>query len=190
MRAYSVGRKTALRGGFSLVELLVVIAIIGILTAILIPSVMYARTVARRMQCQSQLHQIGLGLANYMDSAGGQRSRYPDAATLPSVTPERPSLFKVLGKFVEQNQAVFHCPMDTSFFPVEGTSYEYPASRLANKTRPQVLVSSSGKVRSSSRVAILWDLDPFHAPVGSSGSRNFLFADGHVDNELPDTVLP
>lgn len=56
---------------FTLIELLVVIAIIGIIAALLLPTLASARERGRRAVCLSNLHQLGIAIQSYAPDNGG-----------------------------------------------------------------------------------------------------------------------
>ncbi len=172
--------KRQARAGITLIELVVVIAIIGTIISISLPAINAVRNNARRMKCQSNLRQIGIAMESYM-TARGPGARYPKAASLPSATPSLPSIAEILKPFAEDQDALFACPEDDVYFPVEGLSYEYRSIRFEDKTRVQALKTLSGKSRSSSEVWLMFDFEPFHGAAFLKGSRNVLFSDTHVE---------
>lgn len=66
---------------FTLIELLVVIAIIGILAALLLPTLARGKTSAQRVKCVSNLHQLSLATHLYWDDNSGTCFRYGGTLT-------------------------------------------------------------------------------------------------------------
>ncbi len=80
---------------FTLIELLVVISIIALLIAILLPALGAARNAARRVQCASNLHQLGIGLMVYHTDNNSLPYRSPNAN--PEFPKYHPHGLKMLG---------------------------------------------------------------------------------------------
>ena len=135
------------RSGFTLIELLVVVAVIAILLAILLPALRKARTLTKRIACQSNLKQIAVACNMYLDDNEGRFYQAGNANVLyggwSGLQPPSPRpLNKYFGLPVElvddikiENDArVFCCPADRGgaalYMPFEkaynlwGTSYQ------------------------------------------------------------------
>lgn len=112
---------------FTLVELLVVIAIIAALAALLFPVFGKARQTSQRSVCSSNLHQIGLATALYLqdydstypsalnpwDKAYPDNADYLTGDVLDRVD-DFPLFHEVLQPYCHSRE-MFHCPSDTGY---------------------------------------------------------------------------
>jgi len=95
--------------GFTLIELLVVIAIIAILAAILFPVFARARENARKSNCQSNLKQIGTGIAMYVQDYDQMYPRAHFGCTSESPLAMAYTWVDVVQPYIK-NTGVFVCP--------------------------------------------------------------------------------
>jgi prepilin-type N-terminal cleavage/methylation domain-containing protein/prepilin-type processing-associated H-X9-DG protein len=109
-------------GGFTLIELLVVVAIIAILASMLLPALSTAKQRAWTIQCNSNLHQISLGMVMYGDDAKGLYPESGGSIAWNTIDPQTQnySWMQQIFSYV-QNTNVYHCPAN-KLVPMEKQS--------------------------------------------------------------------
>jgi len=198
-------KKYSARKGFTLIELLVVIAIIAILAAILFPVFARARENARRASCQSNLKQIGLGIAQYTQDYDEKYPQiYAGNVCDGGCDARKPGGWSQLIQPYVKSVQLFACPSNpgnTSFSRNAGTyaGIAYPAipqSYGPNRLQPEsmsVVQSPATRVHVSevTNNGGEWDLDPPDNALASRhrsnhlGTANYLYFDGHVKSSIP-----
>ncbi|RRJ98215.1 prepilin-type N-terminal cleavage/methylation domain-containing protein [Opitutaceae bacterium TAV4] len=183
-------KNSKLCSAFTLIELLTVIAIIGILAAIIIPTVGKVRETAKAASCLSNIRQLGLSLILYAEQNRGQlpgpiikiegltKDQYWDYAALSMFTQAKSD------GTIDYNK-IIHCPSDNvarsgenadkprsySYSPVmcnlgggPGADAEYGIPFLAANTGIRL-----DRISSPSRMAMLQE---FRADASATNNYN------------------
>jgi len=111
------------QGAFTLVELLVVVAIIGVLAALLLPALAGSKKRAQRIQCVSNLRQVGINLQGFV----ADRHVYPllrnRAMSDDNDTRNINNWVDALGGHHHEAVGVWRCP--SAQFPADHPAFPY-----------------------------------------------------------------
>ncbi|MBC8010182.1 MAG: DUF1559 domain-containing protein [Burkholderiales bacterium] len=201
------------RAGFTLIELLTVIAIIGILAAIIIPTVGRVRASARDASCKSNLRQIGLAINLYGNETGSfPGSITPGAPGQPDLLWRallRPYMGSTLGNPTDEyrNSRLVVCPSRLIEPADDATNVRptYSAHSLimpdtkssANKIRkfgsvPRptevILMADSAQQTSGGSHSNFWSMSEFTTPTTAATADNYIATPAEVDGSNPAII--
>jgi prepilin-type N-terminal cleavage/methylation domain-containing protein len=192
---------------FTLVEMLVVLAIVGILMALLLPTLAMVRERARAMSCRSNLHQLGMAMQLYVDDHNEQFPYDVRPRFAPSVIEDPPvpwgpmrhedptdpdsnrwdgaPMIGLLAPYLQGAEDVWYCPDVDRDAPEigEGTNYEVNACLVVNTLpmwgRPRRGAVSLSSVRNPEKVLVFQD-HYTQGRIAHNDGRNFVCVAGNV----------
>jgi prepilin-type processing-associated H-X9-DG protein len=167
----------------------VVVAIIGLLVAILMPSLGKAREQARRAQCLSNLRTLAQGMIMYSDDHHGRlpNANPPKTVGDPAATKQ---VMAVLAKTYLKSPEPFHCPSDSDPVPqrIDTAEYMQPNSARVSYDFYSIwwMPEYGPKLIKIKYAPLAWDLEggmPAPHVFQNHGTKggNVAHADGHAE---------
>ena len=177
-----------MKRAFTLVEFVVVVAILLILATILFPVFSSHHYPNRRAQCQSNLKQIGLGFAQYVQD---YNEKFPPVHVANSI-----GWADVIQPYVKSTQ-IFQCPlMQNSVAPLTDYYYNRRSARVTLdkfESVAQTILTGEGDDDGPTWVSFAQMPDSWKTDENSPAWRhlegaNYGFADGHVKWLKPSRI--
>ena len=173
------------RRAFTLIEMIVAILILVMLAAILFPVFIRRNPQPRRSKCQSNLKQLGLGFAQYVQDAG---EKYPPASV---------AWGAAVQPYIKTWQS-YHCPSVSDKGIEQSTDYFFNArafgvkwDKFNNMTLTILLGEGVGGQALDTTISQLpdaWRKDNVSPAKRHIEGSNYGFADGHVKWMKPEKV--
>jgi prepilin-type processing-associated H-X9-DG protein len=167
---------------FTLVEMLVIIAVIGVLAALLLPTLGRAKESARATACLSNLRQVGTALQLYVQDHDNRLPVMYDALISTNGPSTNTATIDIVLTNYLGSRNILRCRSDNKdLFEQTGSSYAWN-SLLNGQDADHLQVF--GMQFDPHNIPVVFDKEAFHRARGPERGVNYLYADGRIQNLL------